>query len=83
MLYGFKQGAKFYGVNLRSELDAPGEYYIDRERGEVLFWPPVNVASGDGGTLSGAVLSIGDYGVIMGLVPRQQILNSSLYSDFV
>ena len=72
MLYGFKQGAKFYGVNLRSELDAPGEYYIDRQRGQLLFWPPVDVA-GLGGTLSGAVLSIGDYGVIMGLAPRFRV----------
>jgi uncharacterized protein involved in high-affinity Fe2+ transport len=30
VLYGFKAGAKFYGVNLKSELDSPGEYYVDR-----------------------------------------------------
>ena len=30
----------WYGYNLLCELDAPGEYYIDRERGRLYFWPP-------------------------------------------
>jgi len=40
VLYGFSQGAKFYGVNILSELDSPGEYYLDRASGTLYFWPP-------------------------------------------
>ena len=70
VLYGFKAGAKFYGVNLRCELDAPGEYYVDRRQGELLFWPPVSAAL-TADSLSGAVLSLGDYGVVVGLAPAE------------
>ena len=31
---------RFYAVNLIEELDAPGEYYIDRDAGVLYFWPP-------------------------------------------
>ncbi|MBT7053793.1 MAG: hypothetical protein HN976_01800, partial [Lentisphaerae bacterium] len=34
-------GAKrWYAFNLLEELDAPGEWYIDREAGVLYFWPP-------------------------------------------
>ena len=68
VLYGFKPGAKFYGVNLRCELDAPGEYYVDKPNSELLFWPPSRI----NGPLSGeAVLSLGDFGVMLGGSTRQ------------
>lgn len=38
--YGFLDGRYFYAVNLLEELDSPGEYYIDRDRGILYFWPP-------------------------------------------
>lgn len=38
--YGLRAGAAFYVTNLLEELDAPGEYYIDRERGVLYVWPP-------------------------------------------
>ena len=38
--YGYKQGARFYVVNALSELDSPGEYYVDRKLG-ILYWYPV------------------------------------------
>ena len=39
--YGYRKGQWFYGFNLLCELDAPGEYYIDREKGILYFYPPV------------------------------------------
>jgi hypothetical protein len=38
-VYGFLPHARFYGVNILSELDVPGEYYIDVDR-SVLYWMP-------------------------------------------
>jgi hypothetical protein len=38
--YGFRAGQWFYGFNLLCELDRPGEWYLDRERGILYFWPP-------------------------------------------
>ena len=38
--YGYKSGFKFAAVNLLSELDSPGEYYIDREKGKLYWYPP-------------------------------------------
>ena len=40
-----KPGARFYGVNLLCELDAPSEYYIDDEEGVLYFWPPEGTGS--------------------------------------
>ncbi|HYG36780.1 MAG TPA: right-handed parallel beta-helix repeat-containing protein [Clostridia bacterium] len=38
--YGFSIGAPFYAINALSELDLPGEYYIDRNAGKLYFYPP-------------------------------------------
>ncbi len=40
--FGFSVGAPFYAVNALSELDAPGEWYLDRIGGRVLFYPPAD-----------------------------------------
>ncbi|MDY3929379.1 MAG: hypothetical protein SOZ34_08475 [Clostridia bacterium] len=37
---GAKPGGRFYIYNLLEELDAPGEYYIDRENNILYFYPP-------------------------------------------
>jgi hypothetical protein len=31
---------RYYAFNLLEELDSPGEYYLDRDRGLLYFWPP-------------------------------------------
>jgi hypothetical protein len=38
--YGFSVGAPFFALNALSELDIPGEWYLDRRAGRVLFYPP-------------------------------------------
>lgn len=32
-------GNRYYLANIREELDMPGEWYLDRETGELLYWP--------------------------------------------
>ena len=45
-VYGYKKGHRFYALNLLEELDAPGEWYLDRQTGRLYFWPPAKVAAG-------------------------------------
>ncbi len=42
--YGYSIGAPFYAVNALCELDAPGEYYLDRKGLRLLFYPPSDLA---------------------------------------
>ena len=42
------EGNRFYVDNLLEELDAPGEWYYDREAGQVYFWPPDGADPADG-----------------------------------
>ena len=44
--YGYRLGQWFYGFNLLSEIDEPGEYYVDREEGMLYFYPPSDVRKG-------------------------------------
>jgi hypothetical protein len=44
--YGYRKGQWFYGFNILAELDAPGEWYLDRQSGLLYFWPPAQIASG-------------------------------------
>ena len=44
--YGYRTGHWFYGFHILAELDRPGEWYIDRERGVLYFWPPKPVGGG-------------------------------------
>ena len=49
--YGYRTGCRFRGVNLLSELDMPGEYWVDRERG-LIFWYAPDSFNGEGTTVS-------------------------------
>lgn len=44
--YGYRIGQWFYAFNLLCEMDQPGEYYIDRDRGILYFYPPSEVTQG-------------------------------------
>ncbi|MFH0945716.1 MAG: right-handed parallel beta-helix repeat-containing protein [Planctomycetota bacterium] len=39
-VYGYKEGARFYFLNILEELDQPGEWFLDRPQGLLYFWPP-------------------------------------------
>lgn len=47
-LYGLRQGnpspRRYRAVHLLEELDQPGEYYFDRGKGRLYFWPPAKLA---------------------------------------
>lgn len=38
--YGYRKGARYYAVNLLSEIDVPGEWYLDRQKAVLYFYPP-------------------------------------------
>jgi hypothetical protein len=44
---GFIQGAPYYAVNLLCELDAPGEWYVDKPSSMLFFWPPEPPQAGE------------------------------------
>src|ERR1019366_7449357 len=41
-----RKGQWFYAYNLLSELDQPGEWYLDRHSGVLYFWPPTPIETG-------------------------------------
>ncbi|MDD5705233.1 MAG: right-handed parallel beta-helix repeat-containing protein [Kiritimatiellae bacterium] len=45
-IYGYRKGQWFYAYNLLSELDAPGEWFLDRASGMLYFWPPSAIRGG-------------------------------------
>ncbi len=53
-LYGFAPSQRFFYLNILEELDAPGEYYLDRRGGVLYFLPPEH----DGETEPEAAVSI-------------------------
>ena len=46
-LYGLRQGnpspRRYQAIHLLEELDQPGEYYVDRAKGRLYFWPPAEL----------------------------------------
>ena len=45
-VYGYRKGQWYYAFNLLCELDAPGEWYLDRASGILYFWPPAPLDQG-------------------------------------
>jgi len=45
--YGYRPKQWYYAYNMLSEIDQPGEWYVDREAGVLYFWPPEPVQPGD------------------------------------
>lgn len=45
--YEVRKGQWFYAENVLSELDNPGEWYLDRSASMLYFWPPAPLASGE------------------------------------
>ena len=43
--YGYCKGQRYYAINVLEELDQPGEWYLDRSRGLLFFWPPLPLES--------------------------------------
>lgn len=41
--YGYRKGQWYYAFNLLSEIDSPGEYFIDREKGILYVWPLADI----------------------------------------
>ncbi len=44
--YPMAAGKRYYTLNLLEELDAPGEWYLDRKSGMLYFWPPADLKKG-------------------------------------
>ncbi|WP_165247869.1 right-handed parallel beta-helix repeat-containing protein [Paludisphaera soli] len=44
--YPIRPGDRYYFRGGREDLDAPGEWYVDREAGVLYFWPPAPLDAG-------------------------------------
>jgi hypothetical protein len=60
--YGFQKDARYYFLNVLEEIDTPGEWYIDRNKGILYLWPPSAVGKGQlvFPTLSVAMIRMND-----------------------
>ncbi len=45
--FGIRENAQFYFYNVLEELDSPGEWYLDRERGLLYLYPPAQLEGSD------------------------------------
>lgn len=40
-------GRRYYVLNVIEELDKPGEWYLDREKGKIFFWPSSDISTAE------------------------------------
>jgi parallel beta-helix repeat protein len=71
--YGYRKGQEYYAYNLLSEIDIPNEWYLDRETGNLYFYPPKNFIPHEP-----PVLSVIDELISMNNVNNVTIRNLSL-----
>jgi hypothetical protein len=45
--YEIRPGDRYFVRNVFEELDAPGEWYLDRQTATLYFWPPADLVGGD------------------------------------
>ncbi|MBI4417129.1 MAG: right-handed parallel beta-helix repeat-containing protein [Ignavibacteriales bacterium] len=45
--YGYTKNQRYAVLNVLEELDAPGEWFLDRSTGMLYFWPPASLDTGD------------------------------------
>lgn len=45
--YGYRDNCRYYGVNLKCELDAPEEFYLDRDSSLLYWYAPKTYQDGD------------------------------------
>ncbi len=59
--YGYTKNQRYYVMNVLEELDMPGEWYLDRARGLLYFWPPsaLSVGSSFVSVLDSPLVSVG------------------------
>jgi hypothetical protein len=43
--YGYRKGQWYYAFNMLTEIDSPGEWYVNRDTGVLYFWPPAPIDS--------------------------------------
>ena len=41
--YGYRKGQRYHALNLFSEIDEPGEWYLDRRTGKIYWLPPKGI----------------------------------------
>jgi hypothetical protein len=41
--YGYKDGLRYFGLNLFCEIDTPGEWYLNRTTGRLYWYPPEGI----------------------------------------
>lgn len=46
--YGYRRGQPFHALNLLSEIDQPGEWYLDRRTLTLYFYPPMDLRGAAG-----------------------------------
>ncbi|MCM8816754.1 MAG: right-handed parallel beta-helix repeat-containing protein [Candidatus Omnitrophica bacterium] len=45
--YGYKKGAMYFIYNALSEITRSGEWYLDKETGDIYFYPPTEIEKGE------------------------------------